>query len=150
MIRVCSAYRVNRTVSAAAIQVLASIPPIDLLSYERHYNFGADQLAKKLNRECLINKWQERWNKAEVGRWTWSLIPDLKVCCDRTHEELSFYLTQAFSGHGNFSSYLYKIGKREDESCVWCKVPDTAEHTIFICTKWVEERAWAEEQVGQV
>ena len=52
------------SISAAAIQVLASTLPIDLLAYERYYNFGADKLVKKLNRECLINKCQERWNKA--------------------------------------------------------------------------------------
>ncbi|XP_030751583.1 uncharacterized protein LOC115879077 [Sitophilus oryzae] len=59
----------------------------------------------------------------------------------RSSQPLNFYLTQILSGHGNFGSYLCKIGKREVAECRYCAEPnDTPEHTMFACPRWEEVR----------
>lgn len=56
---------------------------------------------------------------------------------------LAFHLTQALSGHGSFRSYLHKMNRSDDGYCVYCMNPDdTAEHTIFICPRWTDDRSY--------
>lgn len=63
--------------------------------------------------------------------------------------EANYYLTQALTGHGCFSAYLHRIGKKTSASCVFCKYPvDDAEHTIFFCNKWKEERKALCDEIG--
>lgn len=89
--------------------------------------------AKKEKREETIRKWQRKWNATRKGKWTRTLIPDLRRWTAR-NGEVSFHLTQAMSGHGCFNAYLHKMGKRASPRCFYCKNPkDDAEHTIFEC-----------------
>ena len=68
---------------------------------------------------------------------------------EREHGEVEFYLSQALTGHGCYYSYLERTGKREDDECVFCGEADTAEHTIFYCSRWTEERGQLLEQDGE-
>ncbi|XP_022162260.1 uncharacterized protein LOC111028033 [Myzus persicae] len=55
---------------------------------------------------------------------------------------VTYRLTQALSGHGCFRSYLLRFHRAEDSYCVYCMNPDdTAEHTLFACPRWEDERA---------
>ena len=60
----------------------------------------------------------------------------------RKHGQVSFYLTQALSGHGCFKTYPKRFQKRDDESCSYCY---NAEHTLFVCARW----GMAREAVGR-
>jgi hypothetical protein len=53
---------------------------------------------------------------------------------------LTYYLTQALSGHGCFASFLLKIGKEETDGCWFCGDRDDPEHTLFVCERWDRER----------
>jgi len=45
------------------------------------------------------------------------------------------------SGHGCFGQYLCKIGKEPTAKCHHCPAEnDTAEHTLFDCPAWDEDR----------
>ena len=88
VLRIVSAYR---TVSASAVLVLASVPPIDLLTEERKETFQfrkdltcltnlqeiarAKEAIRKDGRRRLVEKWQTRWHGDKSGRWTHHLIP---------------------------------------------------------------------------
>ncbi|KAJ8929713.1 hypothetical protein NQ314_017574 [Rhamnusium bicolor] len=146
LIRMCGAYR---TVSAAAMQVIASVSSIDLLAYERSYNFGADPKNKIQNRKWLLGRWQNRWDKIKEGRWTWELIRRVDKWLGRKHGELDFYLTQVLTGHGSFSTYLKRIQKAEDDICAQCNLIDSPEHTIFKCRRWDEIRQRSEPAIGE-
>ncbi|KAJ8951525.1 hypothetical protein NQ314_007667 [Rhamnusium bicolor] len=100
LLRVCCAYR---TVGTNALQVIASVPPIDLLANERAYNYGSDNATRIYNRRCLMDSWQARWNNATDGHWTRQLIPVVAIWCKRNHGELNYHLTQFLSGHGSLS-----------------------------------------------
>ena len=55
---------------------------------------------------------------------------------------LTFRLTQALSAHGCFRSYLLRFKRAADSYCTYCMDPeDTAEHTLFTCPRWEDERA---------
>lgn len=151
-VRICSAYR---TVSTEAALVIAGIPPIDLLVAERAniLEMGGAKCsgqARKTERESLMEAWQNRWREGTKGSWTRTLIADLQPWVKRTHGELSFHLTQAMTGHGSFGAYLHKIGKAESSACVDCATAeDTAQHTIFECERWREQRGELKEKVGR-
>ena len=79
--RIVSTYR---TVSASAVLVLASVPPIDLLAEERKETFQlreeltclinlqkiarAKEAIRKDGRRRLVEKWQTRWHGDQTGR----------------------------------------------------------------------------------
>lgn len=142
-IRIASAYS---TISTEASQVLADLPPIDLLAKERRTIY----LAKRTNiipnikieaRKKLTEEWQRRWDASKKGRWTHKIIQNLDQWTTRKHGEVSYHLTQAFTGHGCFAAYLHKIGKTQTPKCWYCDHPvDDAKHTLFHCDAWHHTR----------
>lgn len=134
-IRVCSAYR---TISYEAALVVAGIPPLDLMAKERLEVY--EGVAKAEARDRLFERWQRRWEVADKGRWTRRLITNVRTWTERRHGEVGYYLTQALSGHGCFMEYLNDIDKIDSRECVYCGEVDNAEHTVFVCNRWREER----------
>ena len=83
---------------------------------------------------------QNRWQESRKGRWTHRIIPRVKRWVERKHGEVGYHLTQALTGHGCFADYLLGIGKLDSRECVYCGEIDDAEHTVFHCNRWTEER----------
>lgn len=144
-LRVASLYR---TVSLEAALVLADMPPADLLvtarleiykvKKETESQDNADQRARR----NLLQRWQERWDSSEIGRWTHRLIRNLDEWHNRTHGETDFHLAQAFSSHGCFATYLHRFGRYPSPECWWCgHCNDDAMHTIFDCDAWHTRRS---------
>ena len=148
--------RSYRTVSGEASSVLASMIPADLLAHERarvrtRREDGEPLTPAAIKREertISIRAWQARWDRAAttpdaVGRkWTHRLIPNLARWLAKPTLVLTYHLTQALSGHGCFRSYLAKRDRAEDSYCGYCMDPDdTAEHTVFACPRWLDDRA---------
>lgn len=134
-LRVISGYR---TVSLDAALVLSGLPPIELIAEVRakvYYGVKKEQAYEE-----MYALWQAKWDESRVGRWTHELIPDVKQWTKRVHGELSFHLTEFFTGHGPFRKYLFKIGKTTSEECRVCDVVDTPAHTVFHCTRWTGRR----------
>ncbi|XP_076660075.1 uncharacterized protein LOC143363362 [Halictus rubicundus] len=96
---------------------------------------------RRIMKEESDIEWQKTWETANVGRWTYKLIPNIKIWKERKHGELDFYLTQALTGHGVFNAFRRRIGKAESrDSWFHQGTLDTPEHTLFICQEWGEER----------
>ncbi|XP_046689220.1 uncharacterized protein LOC124375154 [Homalodisca vitripennis] len=87
-LRVACAYR---TVSEAAVLVIAGAAPIDLLAYERAKLYNAKENcdnyseAKTRIKNETQQEWQNRWTSGETGRWTERLIPNIDVWVSRKH-----------------------------------------------------------------
>ena len=82
-LRIASAYH---TVSLAAIQVVASVIPIDLLALERKYIYESvdeREVASTRARSNSMYEWQVRWNSDQTGRWTYRLISNLQAWTER-------------------------------------------------------------------
>ncbi|KAI8126689.1 putative 115 kDa protein in type-1 retrotransposable element R1DM [Lucilia cuprina] len=158
-IRIISAYR---TVSTSAALVLSGIPPIDLLILEREeiwyglntnpdgeYSIQHIKLVKEDARNNLMTKWQERWQSDETGRWTHKLIPNIQNWINRKHGRMHYYLTQILTGHGNFNRYLAKYKIKENSYCEDCgSAEDNAEHVLFHCPRWNENRRFLNVAIG--
>lgn len=142
LLRTASAYR---TVSAAAVQVITAIPPIDLLARERSSLYRSPYRhqpgVQRQQRQRTIQRWQCSWS-AHVGSaaWTQKLIPDVEKWVSCRHKTTNYWFTQFLTGHGSFETYRNKIGKTEDPNCFRCGVPDSPEHMVMDCVRWQEQR----------
>ena len=108
---------------------------------------------KRMAREQLVEKWQQRWDSETTGRWIHTLISKLRVWVDGTQGQMGYYLTQAMTGHGKFNlfnAYLKRIKKRTSAECTYCGCdPDDVRHTLFECSQWVAERRLLEEKISK-
>jgi hypothetical protein len=142
-LRVASAYR---TVSEAAVLVVAGAIPIDLLAQEKkiiwaHVPEIGRAEAAELARGHTVATWQRRWDDGTTGRWTWRLIRSLEPWICRTHGEVNFYLTQFLTGHGYFRLYLHRMGKVDSSRCRYCgHNEDDVHHTFFVCRHFEDDR----------
>lgn len=81
---------------------------------------------KKMVLEKRIEKWQELCD-AQSENWLHNIMPNLTQWTKRTHGMSKYHMTQIFSGHGNFQSYLKRIGKYTMDECGYCGEQDPPE-----------------------
>lgn len=153
-LRVIRAYR---TVSDQAALMLARIPPADLLAKERcrvserRKNMepnNSNTSIKLEERYLTINLWQTAWETTPKAAWTRRLLPDVGRWF-RSNTEVSYHLAQAFTGHGCFRHYLWRMKRSLGAGCIYCNNPrDDAEHTIFECPAWSNYRLPVGQFVG--
>lgn len=144
-LRVSMAYR---TVSTGAVLVVAGLIPVHLLAQERA-EVRCGRGTKEEVRGRTFQRWQLEWGSANKGAWTRRLIHEVEPWVRRKGGQTDFHLTQMFTGHGCFNSYLHRIGKAEHPSCSSCGViPDDAEHTFFRCDRWENQRRNLEARLG--
>lgn len=142
-VRIARAYR---TISTAAVMVIAGLIPAHLLAWERMEKYKRkhepDQTRVTMETKGeVMNRWQREWDNEENGEWTRRMIKDINTWTNRKHGSVDFHLTQLLSDHGCFGAYLKRIGKQEDPSCADCEEPvDDAEHVFFRCDRWWSER----------
>jgi len=153
-IRVCAAYR---SVSFDAATLLARLIPLELLAAERARIFfrqmdarDVGALTKEVINDIRIQErilTQRQWIMlasrpgAAGTRTRKALLPHLPAWINRRWGGLTFRITQMLSGHGCFGNYLHRIGKAEHALCQHCGMEDdTADHTLQICTSWLDER----------
>lgn len=141
--------RAFRTVSYDAVCVVADMIPVHLVAEERahvHWLRREDPRTDQSTtvaeiRSTMMERWQELWDASTKGRWTHRLIPDIKTWTSRKHGEVDYYLTQFLTGHGCFRAYQYRFRLDDDASCPECQpVQEDAEHVLFHCTRFTEER----------
>lgn len=113
LIRVCSAYR---TVSAAAVQVIAGTLPIEIIINEQRELFESGRghtAEKKIEvRESSIAKWQTKWENNEItAQWLKKLIPNIKPWINCKFKKTNYFFTQFLTGHGSYKAYTFKIKK---------------------------------------
>lgn len=152
LLRVTSAYR---TVSTLAVQVIAGIPPIDLLAEERRRIYTSQEiqieLRNKMERRETMGRWQSRWNEEEEkASWTRRLIKNIRAWVESQHRRTDYYFTQFLSNHGAFSAYLKRFKLRNDGGCMECleEEEDNAEHAIFYCPAYGALREDTRRKVG--
>jgi hypothetical protein len=152
-LRIASAYR---TVSDAAVLVIAGVIPVDLLALERKSVYDNSDEMGRLRaatdaRAQTLQSWQARWTDSDKGKWTKRLIKDVRQWTERGAGEVNFYLTQFLSGHGYFRQYLHRMGKVTTPSCKYCgHYRDDAKHTFFECPRWAVERQRLQTTTGDI
>ena len=88
---------------AVSVLVIADTIPIDLLAAERMgicKTKSAGNHISGLFKENTISKWQRRWNEEDRGRWTKTLMPDIRPWISWKFGEVYYYFTQMLPDHG--------------------------------------------------
>jgi len=148
-IRVIRAYR---TISDEAALVLAAMPPVDLMGFERSrirdrlngpvtalVNVPSKDGIKREERSRTIDLWQAKWVASPKAAWTREAIPDLhrRFGIIVPLMPLSFHMTQTLTGHGCFQHYLFRMGHAISARCCHCDCDrDDVRHTLFECQYW--------------
>ena len=152
-LRVSSAFR---TVSDDAVCIIAGLWPIEILAVERKQLdeqrssiLGEQEELKKIMRQDSLQRWQEKWDASEKGRWTHRLIPQVDNWVNRKHGEVNYYLTQMLSNHGCFRAYHYRFRHDESPECLaGYRLPEDAENVFFWFQRFAGERKELEERLG--
>lgn len=132
--------------------MLAGMMPIALVVTEDEECFERRGIrgARRIARTSSMLKWQSEWDSSSKGRWTHRLIPSVSKWTSRPHGEVNFHLTQFLSGHGCFRWYLHRFGHAGSPACPECADCDeTAEHVLFECPRFVEQRSSMQEVCGR-
>lgn len=152
--------RACRTVSNAALHVLAGVLPADLqvvrtgliwavkrgwavtwkeieISAENvlldNQQRGSEKLIKLREvEEGILKEWQRRWDSEEKGRMTYKFIREVGTVRDNSWISTSYKVTSFLSGHGFFRANLVKLGLEEDPEC-GCGQEQTADHLLMEC-----------------
>lgn len=152
--RVVCAYN---TVAYDATCLLARIPPILLLTAGRERTFFRTAELKVNGQWTLAAVTAIRAEESIRLRADWmehlrdefmpgvrtreAINPNFDLWMDRIHGGLSYRMTQMLTGHGCFASFLHRIRKADTDQCFHCNNGvDTPEHTLQVCTTWVDER----------
>ena len=102
-------------------------------------------------RRDLMAKWKERLSQPSAGHATIAVVrPLFEEWLERRHGILTFRLTQVFTGHGCFGTFLFGIRRDDKPSCHHCvdRPEDTVEHTVEVCPAWAEHRRDLVEAIG--
>lgn len=103
------------------------------------------------NKDLLLEKWERylRDPRLPGRRVREAILPVFHSWIDKETGQLDHYLTQMITDHGSFRRYLYKMNKVDSGLCLHCRrSPDTAEHTMAVCSSWHQERQDLMREVG--
>ncbi|GAB1869277.1 Reverse transcriptase [Camponotus japonicus] len=155
VLRVIAAYK---TVAQDAAAIISRIPPYYLTAearkraYERIRDLKIAREWTKKEEKVIIreevgnsfNKWKEYLlTRSAAGvRTREAILPVWDEWMFRRHGNVGFHITQMFTGHGVFYSYLRRIGRVTTDRCPHCATGevDTVDHTLIVCNAWMEER----------
>lgn len=119
-LRVISAYR---TVSRVAAELLARMPPIDLLARVHAETYWEIARIKvpiskettmqmlKHNKNLMMKKWKKKLRdpKAPGSRVTEAILPVFDGWINREFGQLDYYTTRMYTGHGTFREIFVPI-----------------------------------------
>lgn len=146
-----------RTVSTAALQVVAGRPPVDLkaraLCAKWEIKNGRTPsipvATEEEAEEWMIGEWQERWDRSTKGRHTHLLFPVIKDRLKLKHFQTDHYMSQLLTGHGDFAAKLHSFNLKASPLCD-CGEPETVGHVALCCPQYIVERVqWLFENNAQ-
>ncbi len=107
------------------------------------YDLMPVSYVKKLVYQKNLRIWNQRWIETSTGATTkkyWPTVYDRLY--SKRHFLTNYYLTQIITNHGRFNEYLTRFDIKFDAYCSKCvgKI-ENAEHIIFECSKYEEQRS---------
>lgn len=161
--------RLYKRTSLDAARVIANVPPLDITiqhrsivwlcqhgrlplpsvlvaAIERNATHHTQQHSpirglKELLNDRTLRVWQERWETAEHGAWTRTLIPSVTNRAP-LRLDLDFWLSQALSGKGCFGSFLCnEVKLQPTAACNSCGYSlESPEHVLVECRAFADIR----------
>jgi len=152
---------VCRTVSTAALQVLAGAPPFDLeakklatkYKLKRDYPLeesdwlydrdlaGLDWKQKMaLLDECLLSEWQRRWDDGDTGRVTHEFFPSASFVYLRRDFHFTMHAGFLLTGHGSLNAFLHGRTLSETTACACGADREDWLHVLCVCPLYADLR----------
>ncbi|KAL4101171.1 hypothetical protein QTP88_021192 [Uroleucon formosanum] len=142
-----------RTTSTDALQVVAGQLPLDLeirwhvVRINRKAGLiSEEQMTSQWDR--ILDVWQDRWDSSDKGRWTYSLLPDIRRRLDLPLE-VDHYVCQFLTGHGDFNAKLESFALRGSGMCRCETEDETVDHVLYRCPLLSDERARVIRLIGE-
>jgi hypothetical protein len=100
---------------------------------ESIYNLFPLSFAKRHFNTVTVNEWNNEWQLSTKGSQTKEFFPTIYERLKMKYFKPNYTLTQYFSGHGSFGSYLkkFKISKSDLRECE--QTAETPQHIILEC-----------------
>lgn len=164
------AIRAYRTVSYVGATILAGFPPMELHALKNtEVYYASERMRERVGQELparakayirsqaekrLMERWEEwlleQGPTAGGVRVREAVQHRFSDWINREWGELSFRVTQIFTGHGCFGTYLNRIGRDINAECQHCGgLEDSAQHTVEECPAWDSQRKELVEKIGQ-
>ncbi|CAK1583202.1 unnamed protein product [Parnassius mnemosyne] len=89
-----------------------------------------------------IEKWKKRYMSSDTAAVTKMFLPDIEAAYRLLQKlELSPILVQVLTGHGGFSSYLYRFKCKNSPECVCdSQKEESVEHLLLEYPKYLQDR----------
>ena len=104
------------------------------------HSFDFSSLAKSR----MIEEWQERWNQSDMGRFAFSIFPNIsqKPWFTKYNAERHVItkINRMISNHTCLRTHLSRIGIIETRLCECGEDYDTLEHILWACARFRTER----------
>lgn len=166
-IRIIAGYR---TVSFDVAVILARTPPwlymaemytnmyyrVKELKDNDDWSLDQEKRIKNEERNNMLQKWRETLEKPKLPgeKLRKAIAAAFGPWINRSFGGIQFHLTQLLTNHGCFGKFLYRIRKTDTMQCMHCIDDtiniDTAEHTLFDCSGWEQERDEMKRVIGEV
>ena len=150
---------VCRTVSTDSMQVLLGAPPLDLDVMRKAIAFGirrrlplvggwvGDEVYSlnvkertELLNECVLSRWQERWEGSDKGRVTFEYIRDVRYALGKAGFSFNLELGFLLTGHGSLNAYLNERGLSECAECLCGASREDWKHVLCECPLYSDVR----------
>lgn len=152
-----------RSVSTAALPVLAGVLPADLevtragRIEQEGFRLGRkerNELKRRVRSE-VVSQWQERWDSSTNGRELYNFLPDVSVRLSCGWVEPDYVTSQLLTGHGCFRKRLHAMSLCDTPTCYCGSPEETRDHVLWHCELYAEERRqmlndWCREEIGPV
>ena len=144
LIRLTGAYR---TTAKDALLVTLGILPMHLLIQKRAATYwlkkGKREEAEYILREpignmediwqCILRKWQAKWDTSPTGRRTYEFLPDIYERLTMKHLQPNKGMVHYITGHGPYNETLHRLGIINSPICMCGETIGTPEHVMWEC-----------------
>lgn len=153
-----SMYRICKTTSTEAMQVLTGHLPIDLnaVLFAAYYEIRTNKHISCINvlpsapgrsneditrlrgeeTQHIYLAWQNRWENSTKGRITYKFIPEVDYVIKNKWFKPNVILTSILTGHGSVNYKLYNMKIRKTPLCPFCGQTETVEHVVWECRRY--------------
>lgn len=137
-----------RSVSTAALPVLAAVLPADLevTRAGRIAQEGLGLVGKERKRkvrevtEVVVAQWQVRWCSSEKGADLKKFFPNVAERLALGWVEPDYVVSQILTGHGCFNGRLHAMSLSDNAACFCGEAEETRDHVLWECELYEEER----------
>jgi len=121
---------------------------VDVVSHDHIDGKSANQMLQKR----AIEKWNVQYQMSETSELIKDVITKAgdRKCVGEKHRPSYSKINQLICGHTKLKNHWAKVTNSQDRDCNHCRVPETVNHYLFECEKYVQARKKLGNQVEEI